>query len=436
MELLSVADIDVQQPDVHPASPPALTPGVVLEQRYQVMKCLGRGAMGEVYAAVHVGLRKKVALKVLRPELVAHPQMGSRFIREARIASGIVHPNIGAVTDSGKTPDGALFVVMEYIEGISLADSLERGDALTLTQALQMLRQICLGLGSIHAAGVVHRDLKPSNIMRVNDGTDVKLIDFGIAKLLQDSGGQHSTAAGVFVGTPSYAPPEQILGDGIDVRTDLYSLGVLAYRLLTGSLPFSADSVADLMKAHLNDKPKALPSHSSMGALSRPLRDLVASLLAKKREHRPASVAEVLAVLDAELATRVRPAPAIEVVRRPISRRPPSRRSASFSRPLVALASIGLVALGSVVAAAQLKPSVAQTPVEGEVAMAEAPSVVTKRIQPRDETVTAIKLAPVTLARPERVRRHKDSQVDLNTLQLDDAAAFNRLLATSPGAKP
>jgi serine/threonine-protein kinase len=239
-------------PDLSPA-PPAFDPGLlvgsVLDGRYELTGHIATGGMGAVFRARHRHLRKDLAVKVLRPELSDAPDLVERFRREAEIASHLEHDNIVRVTDFGRSEDGYLFLVMELLEGESLFDRLRREAPLPPGDAVPILWQICSGLVAAHALGVVHRDLKPENVFlaRTSSGREVtKLLDFGIAKSSTPSSG-HATQAGTVVGTPEYLSPEQAMGLAVDSRADLYTVGLIAFRALSGRPPFQAEDARELL---------------------------------------------------------------------------------------------------------------------------------------------------------------------------------------------
>ena len=219
--------------------------GTVIADRYRVEAILGEGGMGRVYRARHVRVPREAAIKVLRRALVADSYAVAAFNREARNAASVGdHPNVAAVYDFGETSDGLVFLAMEYIEGETLARRLEREPVLPPHRAVEIVRQIAAGLTAAHELPepVVHRDLKPDNILlkATRDGSDwVKIVDFGIAKAAKRDT-QLLTTPGLVVGTPRYMSPEQLTGSTIDVRADVYALAIIAYRLLTGSMPFAS----------------------------------------------------------------------------------------------------------------------------------------------------------------------------------------------------
>lgn len=243
-------------------SPTADLVGQVVADRYAIIKKLGEGGMGAVYLGEHVKMGRKSAIKVMNPSMANDPDAISRFNREASNASRISHPNVCQIYDFGETPEGIIYLAMEFIQGAALTEIIERDGALPPARAVRILRQSADALAAAHDLGIVHRDLKPDNIMIVQgrDGTDVvKVVDFGIAKAVAgDEAGQKVTKTGLVVGTPEYMSPEQLSGDKLDGRSDIYSLGLVFYRMLTGVLPFQADSAQETMIKRLTDDPMPL----------------------------------------------------------------------------------------------------------------------------------------------------------------------------------
>ena len=240
---------------------------MVISGRYLIRELLGEGGMGSVYLAEHTHMKKRVALKLLHPEMSDNPEVSARFEREAMAAAHIEHPNVAAATDFGKTEDGAFFLVLEYVEGTSLRDALA-GDPISVARCLRITRQIALALERAHEAGIVHRDLKPENVMLVkkDDEPDfVKVLDFGIAKVLEGAasasaeiakrnGGANAqplTRMGTILGTPEYMAPEQALGEPVTPAADLYGVGVMLYELLTGKHPFDPPDRMAMLSFHI-----------------------------------------------------------------------------------------------------------------------------------------------------------------------------------------
>jgi len=235
--------------------------GQVVADRYHVLKKLGEGGMGQVYLAEHVKMGRKSAIKVMNPAMVHDPDAVARFNREAANASRITHANVCAIYDFGETPEGLIYLAMEFIEGEPLTDLLAREGALPVHRAASIFVQVADALQAAHDLGIVHRDLKPDNIMltRSRDGTDVvKVVDFGIAKAVGGDDTQKVTKTGLVVGTPEFMSPEQLSGDKLDGRSDIYSLALVLFKMLTGKLPFEATSVQETMIKRLTDDPLRL----------------------------------------------------------------------------------------------------------------------------------------------------------------------------------
>ncbi len=234
---------------------PAERVGRVLADRYRLVRLVGRGGCGEVYEAEHIYIHKRVAVKLLRPHFASDPEAVQRLHREARATSAIGHPCIVQIEDFGTAEDGSVFLAMEWLEGVSLDQLVERGEVDT-DRMFRLCLDICEGLAAAHQTGVVHRDLKPANVFvsDTSDGERAKLLDFGIAKLALDD--SQLTRTGTFVGTPYYMAPEQASDDPVDPRADVYSLGVMLYELSTGTLPFTADSVLGVLHQHASRIPE------------------------------------------------------------------------------------------------------------------------------------------------------------------------------------
>ncbi len=232
--------------------------GRVVDRRYRVVMRLGSGGMGVVYQVEHLHLGKKAAMKVLTPDGAAQPEMVRRFRNEAQAVSKLDHPNIVQTFDFGQC-DGALYLVMEYINGEDLSALIRREGPWSFARSARLFVQVCAGLVEAHDAGIVHRDLKPENLMVVKrrDGSEhVKILDFGLAKLREratDSERSSVSSGGQVIGTPYYMAPEQVRGEPLDARADLYSVGATLYRVLTGLPPFDAPSPMSVLAKHLTD---------------------------------------------------------------------------------------------------------------------------------------------------------------------------------------
>ena len=251
---------------------------------YKVLEKLGGGGMGVVYKALDTKLNRAVALKFLPPELTRDDEARQRFVQEAQAASALDHPNICTVYDIDSTPDGQLFIAMAFYDGETLKKRIEHGP-LPVDEALDVAIQIAQGLKRAHEARIVHRDIKPANLIVTTDGT-VKIVDFGIAKL---TGQTALTQTGLILGTMAYMSPEQLAGDDVDQRTDLWALGVVLYEMLTGQRPFRGEPATALMSAILNDTAK--PVREIRTDLPGTLSEIVSRCLQKKRDHRYESAA-------------------------------------------------------------------------------------------------------------------------------------------------
>jgi tRNA A-37 threonylcarbamoyl transferase component Bud32 len=274
--------------------------GKILMGRYRVSKVLGEGGMGKVYLAEQkMGTAvRKVAIKTLHRELGGDPQLVARFHRECETVIELHHPNTVQFYDFGEMEDKTLFIVMEFIEGEDLSHVLQRG-ALDLTRADRILIQVCGSLNEAHACGIVHRDLKPENVLLTQRGGQsdfVKVLDFGIAKRneAEDASKAKLTKQGTVLGTPPYMSPEQFSGQALDLRSDIYSLGVMTYEMVTGQLPFEGRTPWEWATKHLTQPPAPLESHPGGAALPPNKRNAIMRALAKNRDERYGSVIEFM----------------------------------------------------------------------------------------------------------------------------------------------
>jgi serine/threonine-protein kinase len=262
---------------------------------YTILSQLGAGAMGEVYLAEHRHLKRKAAVKLLAREIVGRPDLLERFFLEARATSAIDHPGIVQVFDCEVDATGRPYIVMEYLDGETLAATLARRGALPAATAARLGRGMAEALEAAHAKGIVHRDLKPENVfVQAHPPDSVKLVDFGIAKLAGDfrAGQVHQTRNGAMMGTPLYMSPEQCRDSGkIDFRTDLYSLGCVMFEMLTGHPPFTQDALGDLVVAHLTEQPKE--ARAVNPSVPKALCQLTGELLRKDPTQRPANMRAV-----------------------------------------------------------------------------------------------------------------------------------------------
>ena len=272
--------------------------GTLLAGRYRIEELIGSGGMGAVYRAEHVHMRKAVAVKVLHKEMTAFPEVVARFEREAVAAGRIEHPHVVSASDFGQLEDGSFYLVLEFIEGQSLAKLVSKAGALSPIRALCITRQIVEALQAAHGVGIVHRDLKPENVMLVDKDDDpdfVKVLDFGIAKIkVEETVEQPAlTQIGTVFGTPEYMSPEQARGELVDARADLYTVGVILFEMLAGVSPFKDDDLVVVLTRHLTADPPPLPS-----SVDPMIVDLVRLLLRKNRDERVQSAAELIERID------------------------------------------------------------------------------------------------------------------------------------------
>jgi len=257
----------------------ALTRGSTLANRYEVIEELGKGGMGRVYRVEDTKLKQEVALKLIKPEIAKNKETIERFRNELKTARMIAHKNVCRMFDLGEA-EGAHFITMEYVRGEDLKNMIQRSGQLGIGTAVSVAEQVCEGLSEAHRLGVVHRDLKPSNIMIDREG-NVRIMDFGIARSLESKG---ITEVGVMIGTPKYMSPEQVEGKELDQRSDIYSLGIILYEMVTGKVPFEGDTPFTIGVKHKSEMPR------DPKELNRQIPDdlsrLILQCLAKEKERR------------------------------------------------------------------------------------------------------------------------------------------------------
>jgi eukaryotic-like serine/threonine-protein kinase len=293
--------------------------GQVIADRYHIVKKLGEGGMGQVYLAEHVKMGRKSAIKVMNPSMVHDPDAVARFNREAANASRITHPNVCAIYDFGETPEGLIYLAMEFVEGEPLTDVLAREGPLPVPRGVLVCTQVADALQAAHDLGIVHRDLKPDNIMlaRGRDGGDVvKVVDFGIAKAVGGDDSQKVTKTGLVVGTPEFMSPEQLSGDMVDGRSDIYSLALVLFQMLTGKLPFDASTVQETMIQRLTDEPRKLAAVRPDLHFPPGLQETIDAALARRPVERYQSAAkfanDVAAVVGLQRGVRLTPLPSTQ----------------------------------------------------------------------------------------------------------------------------
>jgi len=267
------------------SSGPAIGVGVIVDNKYRVDAIVGQGGMGAVFRAWDVRLERDVAIKVVRGDLLSDPDSRERFRRESQIVARLQHPSIVTVFDYGTLTDGAAFLVMEFVPGEDLRHLLKRERRLAPAQVAELLAGIAGGVESAHKAGILHRDLKPENILLPESGTGPKVVDFGVAKLSTNpTGGGTMTGSGTIVGTPAYMAPEQLRGEGVDGRADVFSLGVMTFEMLTGKLPYGGASLFDI-----GMKQAAGAATVEMGDMPEGMAAAVRRAIAFDKDTRPSS---------------------------------------------------------------------------------------------------------------------------------------------------
>ena len=388
--------------------------GEIIAERYHVVKALGEGGMGQVYLAEQVKMRRMCALKVMRPALATDPDAVRRFGAEAENASRIAHPNVAAIYDFGETPEGLVYLAMEFVDGPSLASILARERILPPGRVAAIGKQVADALSAAHDLGIVHRDLKPDNVMivRNKDGSErVKVVDFGIAKAMAD-GRTQMTRTGFVLGTPAYMSPEQISGDKLDGRSDLYSLGCMLFEMLTGQSPFSGPTGEIVLHRRLTEEaPKA---RTLSPECPKSLDVVITRLLSRSVDERFQSAPEVSEALDEcveeddrrgtrpqtpihSKATIVMSKGGATTVVHGTTKAAPKRKAKAKAKPnylvMGLAAAVVVLGAGAFVAWQMLsKPAPAPTPI------AQAPTPVTPAVQTPSPAATPLAPAPDTQA--------------------------------------
>jgi serine/threonine-protein kinase len=286
--------------------------GRVINDRFKVLSIIARGGMGKVYKAEQAPLGRIVALKVLQPNYNgdSDPEFHKRFFLEASIVSKLTHPNTVTLYDYGQSSDNVYFMAMEYLEGRTLHRLLREDAPLDPGRALHILVQACRALREAHGHGVIHRDLKPANLYLVRHDDDpdfVKVLDFGLLKRTDETAEEALTQTGLFMGSPKYMAPEQIRGERVSASTDVYSLGVILFEMLTGKVPFERSSSVNLLMAHVSDPVPALVEANPLVQVPSAVEEIVYRCLAKRPDERYASMDELIAAIKLASASLGRP---------------------------------------------------------------------------------------------------------------------------------
>lgn len=275
--------------------------GKTIDGKYLIESMLGEGGMAVVYKSHHTMMERQVVIKVMQGWLLSNKKSIERFQRECKVTAKLNHPNIVTVYDVGDINGKAPYLVMEYIQGESLADKIHRQGALSFETTADIIIQLCSGLSEAHSAGIIHRDLKPDNVLLQNksDRPDwVKIVDFGISHLVHGQA-QRLTKTGRMVGTPEYIAPEQLKDKPMDMRTDLYALGIMMYEMLTGTVPFGGESAEAILMKHLLEMPQPMSVHKPEFTDGTPFDEIILKLLQKEPDHRYQTAAELK--LDVEM---------------------------------------------------------------------------------------------------------------------------------------
>jgi len=286
-----------------PASAAAIQKGSLFDGRYEILGTVGKGGMGVVYRARDRKLDEVVALKVLRREMMIQDEtLLDRFKQEIRLARKITHRNVLRTHDFGES-EGTPYISMEYLEGVTLKELVKNKGALPSGVGLSIAKQMCQGLEAAHHQGVVHRDIKPQNMLILPETGELKVMDFGIARVSSmEAGASGLTTAGTVMGTPDYMPPEQAQGGAADFRSDIYSLGVVLYEIFTGKLPFTGDTIMKIILGHIQTPP--IPPRMTNPRILPELEAVILRCMAKGPDARYQKVDEILDDLS-EVSSRV-----------------------------------------------------------------------------------------------------------------------------------
>jgi tRNA A-37 threonylcarbamoyl transferase component Bud32 len=271
-------------------SGPSISVGAIVDGKYRVDAIIGQGGMGAVYRAWDLRLERAIAIKVVRADLLSSAEARTRFTRESQIVARLQHPAIVTVFDYGTLADGAAFLVMEFVPGEDLRQMIKREKTLTPQTTAALMHGIAGGVDAAHQSGIYHRDLKPENILLPSSGTGPKVVDFGVAKLSQSNTGEGGTqtSGGTIVGTPAYMAPEQLRGDAVDARADVFSLGAMVYEMVTGKLPYGGGSFVEI-----GIKQSAGEMKVDTGQMPAALAGVIRRAVAYDRDKRPATAGEL-----------------------------------------------------------------------------------------------------------------------------------------------
>lgn len=404
--------------------------------RFRIEREIGTGGMGTVYLATHLGLDRPVAVKIIKREFVGDRDVADRFLREAKTMAKLRHPNAAMIFDAGSLPDGRHFIIMEFVEGETLSQALEREVRFSPTRAVQIATQVCDVLEEAHRLGIIHRDLKPSNIILSERG--VCVLDFGVAKVLASSAestATHaSTGSGQLVGTPRYMSPEQCLGQRVGARSDLYSLGVLLYEMLAGRPPFIDPLQSALLVKQATAPPPPLPKLRQ--DIQRPLALAVHSLLAKRPEDRPRTAAAAKTMLERSLVQPERTLPDVEPLSSMVAAANPARSIVfRIGAPLVLVTMFGALLAWGYTGESAPKPPAAMLSTslqnkQPQISPVAYKSELPTRNLPNASNALPSALEELTLEQARRVAG-KFARGSVGSVQLVDTDAGQAIVAIS-----
>jgi len=276
--------------------------GRLINDRFKITSLIARGGMGQVYRAEQLPLGRVCAVKVLSQSCSGEPdpEFRKRFFLEASLTSKLTHPNTVTIFDYGHTDDGIFYMAMEHLEGQTLHRAIREGGHFSEERTTHVARQLCRALREAHALGVIHRDLKPANVFLVEYGDEadfVKVLDFGLVKRVSEAKTEELTKTGLSLGSPKYMAPEQISGEKVDVRTDIYALGIIMFEMMTGKVPFDSATSVEILKAHVKDAAPSLRAMNPNLRASPEMEETIARCMRKAPDDRYGSMDEVLAAL-------------------------------------------------------------------------------------------------------------------------------------------
>lgn len=423
--------------------------GKLLSDRIKVVAAIARGGMGKIYRGEQIILNRPCAIKVLDPNLARQhgDEFAKRFLLEASVTSKLTHPNAVTIFDYGKSAAGVLFIAMEYLDGRTLASELKAAQRLPPDRVINIGRQICRALREAHALGVVHRDLKPQNIFILNkkgeddddvQGDFIKVIDFGLVKESHNSGDGQLTTVGQVMGSPKYMAPEQVSGEDVDARTDIYSVGVTLYELLTGQTPFDRQSDLATMMAHLSDPVPQIGALVPELLLPEGLEATVMKCLEKEPPKRFANMDELLAAFKAmEGVQYVNTAP-VQIVQPPtasggMSAMAPMLPAPEPEKPKTALyaviAVVFLLAIVGIVVKMQSGPPPAPTVTTAPKPPPPPPSTSTPPPPPKPKaTLHVVTDPPGARVLEESLERCKETPCDIVYEGAEASAMFEHML--------